>query len=164
RYGASLRKQVKKMDITQHARYTCTFCGKDSVKWTHVGIWHCKACKKTIARGAWNMSITGAATVQRFVSYLRIAVLRPACHTILQHHPASMRPCSSVEKHDSCRKSLLLLIFIFILILISQDEIQSMQCHISHPFSEGMWCPWLFLYVPSADPVGSEHAKYPRCP
>ena len=28
RYGASLRKQVKKMEVTQHARYTCTFCGK----------------------------------------------------------------------------------------------------------------------------------------
>ncbi|KAG2354952.1 ribosomal L37ae protein family-domain-containing protein [Suillus spraguei] len=55
RYGASLRKQVKKMEITQHARYTCTFCGKvsersnDSVKRTAVGIWHCHSCKKTIA-------------------------------------------------------------------------------------------------------------------
>ena len=28
RYGASLRKTVKKMEITQHAKYTCTFCGK----------------------------------------------------------------------------------------------------------------------------------------
>lgn len=28
RYGASLRKQIKKMEVTQHARYTCTFCGK----------------------------------------------------------------------------------------------------------------------------------------
>lgn len=28
RYGASLRKMVKKMEITQHAKYTCTFCGK----------------------------------------------------------------------------------------------------------------------------------------
>ncbi len=28
RYGASLRKQVKKMEITQHSKYTCTFCGK----------------------------------------------------------------------------------------------------------------------------------------
>lgn len=26
-YGASLRKQVKKMEITQHAKYVCTFCG-----------------------------------------------------------------------------------------------------------------------------------------
>jgi hypothetical protein len=30
RYGASLRKQIKKMEVTQHARYTCTFCGKVS--------------------------------------------------------------------------------------------------------------------------------------
>ncbi|KAG8913149.1 60S ribosomal protein L43 [Tulasnella sp. 417] len=71
RYGASLRKQVKKMEITQHARYTCTFCGKDSVKRTHVGIWHCKACKKTIAGGAWNMSTTAAATVRSTIRRLR---------------------------------------------------------------------------------------------
>merc|ERR1712080_78312 len=32
RYGATLRKSIKKMEITQHATYTCTFCGKDSVK------------------------------------------------------------------------------------------------------------------------------------
>lgn len=32
RYGASLRKQIKKMEVTQHAKYTCAFCGKDSVK------------------------------------------------------------------------------------------------------------------------------------
>lgn len=28
RYGASLRKTVKKMEVTQHAKYTCVFCGK----------------------------------------------------------------------------------------------------------------------------------------
>ncbi len=28
RYGASLRKQVKKIEISQHAKYTCMFCGK----------------------------------------------------------------------------------------------------------------------------------------
>ena len=28
RYGASLRKQIKVTEITQHARYTCQFCGK----------------------------------------------------------------------------------------------------------------------------------------
>merc|ERR1712203_555346 len=26
RYGASLRKTVKKMEITQHSKYVCTFC------------------------------------------------------------------------------------------------------------------------------------------
>ena len=30
RYGASLRKQVKKMEVSQHAKYFCEFCGKVS--------------------------------------------------------------------------------------------------------------------------------------
>ena len=56
RYGASLRKTVKKMEITQHSTYTCTFCGKDAVKRTAVGIWKCKGCKKTMAGGAYTVS------------------------------------------------------------------------------------------------------------
>ena len=28
RYGASLRKQIKKMEVSQHSRYFCEFCGK----------------------------------------------------------------------------------------------------------------------------------------
>ena len=28
RYGATLRKVVKKYEISQHAKYQCTFCGK----------------------------------------------------------------------------------------------------------------------------------------
>ena len=32
RYGASLRKMVKKMEITQHSKYTCVFCGKVSLE------------------------------------------------------------------------------------------------------------------------------------
>ncbi|KAF9789533.1 putative RPL43B-60S large subunit ribosomal protein [Thelephora terrestris] len=77
RYGASLRKQVKKMEITQHARYTCTFCGKarrlppDSVKRKAVSIWSCRACKKTIAGGAWTVSTTAAATVRSTIRRLR---------------------------------------------------------------------------------------------
>ena len=34
RYGASLRKTIKKMEITQHSKYMCSFCGKVSLKWT----------------------------------------------------------------------------------------------------------------------------------
>merc|ERR1712179_579669 len=41
RYGASLRKTVKKMEITQHAKYLCTLCGKDAMKRKAVGIWKC---------------------------------------------------------------------------------------------------------------------------
>ncbi|KAJ2690171.1 60S ribosomal protein L43 [Coemansia spiralis] len=64
RYGASLRKLVKKMEITQHASYICTFCGKESVKRTSVGIWNCRGCRKTIAGGAYVVS-TPAASIAR---------------------------------------------------------------------------------------------------
>ncbi|EIW79309.1 60S ribosomal protein L43 [Coniophora puteana RWD-64-598 SS2] len=86
RYGASLRKQVKKMEITQHARYTCTFCGKDSVKREAVGIWKCKSCKKVIAGGAWTVSTTAAATVRRSVQF-------PASRSSLAHIT-----CSTVRR------------------------------------------------------------------
>ena len=44
------------MEISQHAKYTCTFCGKNTVKRHSVGIWSCKACKKTTAGGAYTVS------------------------------------------------------------------------------------------------------------
>lgn len=28
RYGASLRKDIKKFEVWQHSTYTCAFCGK----------------------------------------------------------------------------------------------------------------------------------------
>lgn len=28
RYGASLRKIIKKIEVSQHSKYTCVFCGK----------------------------------------------------------------------------------------------------------------------------------------
>lgn len=43
------------MEITQHAKYTCYFCGKDTVKRQAVGVWKCSACLKVLAGGAWVM-------------------------------------------------------------------------------------------------------------
>ncbi|XP_074659192.1 large ribosomal subunit protein eL43 [Tubulanus polymorphus] len=71
RYGASLRKTIKRMEVTQHGKYTCSFCGKDAMKRQAVGIWHCKGCKKTIAGGAWVQSTNAAATVRSAVRRLR---------------------------------------------------------------------------------------------
>ncbi|CAD6889890.1 unnamed protein product [Tilletia controversa] len=71
RYGSSLRRSMKKIEISQHSKYTCTFCGKDSVKRKAVGIWECKSCKKTIAGGAWTLSTTAAATVRSTIRRLR---------------------------------------------------------------------------------------------
>ncbi|KAL6071818.1 60S ribosomal protein L43 [Balamuthia mandrillaris] len=71
RYGASLRKQIKKIEITQHAKYTCQFCGKDTVKRQAVGIWHCGGCGKTTAGGAWVPNTAAASTVRSTVRRLR---------------------------------------------------------------------------------------------
>uniref|UniRef100_A0A023FD36 Putative 60s ribosomal protein l37 n=1 Tax=Triatoma infestans TaxID=30076 RepID=A0A023FD36_TRIIF len=71
RYGASLRKMVKKMEITQHGKYPCSFCGKTAMKRTCVGIWSCRRCKRTVAGGAWVVSTTAATSVRSAVRRLR---------------------------------------------------------------------------------------------
>ena len=49
------------MEITQHAKYTCTFCGKHTVKRHSTGIWNCKSCKKCVAGGAYTVSYVDTA-------------------------------------------------------------------------------------------------------
>ncbi|XP_014391696.1 PREDICTED: putative 60S ribosomal protein L37a [Myotis brandtii] len=64
RYGASLGKMAKKTEISQHAKYTCSFCGKTRMKRRAVGTWRCGSCMKTVAGGAWTYSTTSAVTVK----------------------------------------------------------------------------------------------------
>ncbi|CAH2449877.1 60S ribosomal protein L43-B [Komagataella phaffii CBS 7435] len=71
RYGSSLRKQCKKLETQQHAKYDCAFCGKKTVKRQATGIWSCKACKKTVAGGAYTVSTAAAATVRSTIRRLR---------------------------------------------------------------------------------------------
>merc|ERR1712010_225628 len=73
RYGASLRKTVKKMEISQHSKYTCTFCGKDKMKRQCVGIWKCgdKNCRVQVAGGAYTYTTTAAASIRSAVRRLR---------------------------------------------------------------------------------------------
>lgn len=44
RYGASLRKQIKKMEVSQHAKYFCEFCGKVPDFFNHL-YFSTKLCK-----------------------------------------------------------------------------------------------------------------------
>jgi len=53
RYGASLRKVVKKIEVSQHAKYDCPFCGKTAIKREAAGIWKCRSCSHTFAGGAY---------------------------------------------------------------------------------------------------------------
>mmetsp|Transcript_17006 Transcript_17006/g.39964 ORF Transcript_17006/g.39964 Transcript_17006/m.39964 type:complete len:96 (-) Transcript_17006:31-318(-) len=71
RYGASLRKVIKKMEVTQHSKYHCVFCGKDNVKRHSTGIWKCKSCKKVLAGGAYTLNTAAAATVRTATARLR---------------------------------------------------------------------------------------------
>ncbi|XP_016285371.2 60S ribosomal protein L37a-like [Monodelphis domestica] len=70
-YGASLRKMVKKIEISQHAKYTCSFCGKTKMERRAVGIWHCGSCMKTVAGGAWTYNTTFAVTVKSAIRRLK---------------------------------------------------------------------------------------------
>ena len=71
RYGASLRKVIKKVEIAQHSKYVCPFCCKEAVKRTNCGIWECRACKKQIAGGAYTLSTISGATVRGTIRRLR---------------------------------------------------------------------------------------------
>ncbi|KAJ8547402.1 hypothetical protein K7X08_010988 [Anisodus acutangulus] len=73
RYGASLRKQIKKMEVSQHSKYFCEFCGKYAVKRKAVGIWGCKDCGKVKAGGAYTLNTASAVTVA--VTLSRAAIL-----------------------------------------------------------------------------------------
>jgi large subunit ribosomal protein L37Ae len=65
RYGGALRKIAKKYEVSQHATYSCPFCGKHSIKRSAVGIWKCKACLKTIVGGAWSLTTNNAQTAKQ---------------------------------------------------------------------------------------------------
>lgn len=71
RYGQKLRKQVKAIEILQRTKYTCPFCGKSSVRRSAVGIWKCKACRRSIAGGAWEFSTTAAQTARTTINRLK---------------------------------------------------------------------------------------------
>jgi len=47
------------------------FCGKDTVKRTCVGIWNCRACRKTVAGGAYTLSTPSAIQTRSNINRLR---------------------------------------------------------------------------------------------
>ncbi|RZC86542.1 hypothetical protein C5167_029894 [Papaver somniferum] len=80
RYGASLRKQIKKMEISQHSKYFCesverfvvlSFLHQYAVKRKAVGIWGCKDCGKVKAGGAYTLNTASAVTVRSTIRRLR---------------------------------------------------------------------------------------------
>ncbi len=60
RYGATLRKRMKKIEETRHAVYKCPKCFSPKVRRQAVGIWYCKKCEYKFAGGAY-MPLTARA-------------------------------------------------------------------------------------------------------
>ena len=71
RYGASLRKVVKKFEITQRSKYVSPFSGKESVKRVATGIWKCKSTNRKIAGGAYQLATAAAITAKTNINRLR---------------------------------------------------------------------------------------------
>ena len=71
RYGASLRKVVKKIEVAQHSKYMCPFCGRNTVKREAVGIWKCSKCAITVAGGAYVYCTPTAAATRSTIRRLR---------------------------------------------------------------------------------------------
>ncbi|XP_017733805.1 60S ribosomal protein L37a-like [Rhinopithecus roxellana] len=63
-YGTSLQKIVKKILIYQHAKDTCSFCGKIKINRQAVGTWHCGSCMEMVAGGAWTCNTTSTVMVK----------------------------------------------------------------------------------------------------
>ncbi len=75
RYGAKLRKQAKAIEILQRTKYTCPFCGKNSIRRHAVGIWRCRACRRTCAGGAWEFATSAALTAKTTINRLKKEVV-----------------------------------------------------------------------------------------
>jgi len=73
RYGASLRKTIKKIEISQRKKYVCAFCGKTAVKRTVVGVWECMKCRKATTGGAYTPTTPTALTARAAIKRLREA-------------------------------------------------------------------------------------------
>lgn len=74
RYGSSLRKIVKKMEVSQHKKYQSPFCGATSLKRTAVGVWTCARTNKKMAGGAWEPHTQNFQVVSMGIRRLREAV------------------------------------------------------------------------------------------
>ncbi|KAM9601508.1 large ribosomal subunit protein eL43-like [Trichechus inunguis] len=71
KYGTHYGKMVKKIELSQHTKYTYSFFSKTTMKRQAVRVWHCGSCMKTVAGGACTFDTTSAVTVKFAVTRLK---------------------------------------------------------------------------------------------
>ncbi|XP_028370673.1 60S ribosomal protein L37a-like [Phyllostomus discolor] len=62
---------AKKIGISQHTKYTCSFCCEAEMKRRAVGIWPCGSCMTRVAGAAWTYHPTSALTVKSALRRLK---------------------------------------------------------------------------------------------
>ena len=53
RYGSTLRKRVREIELKSKSKFRCPICRTKAVKRISSGIWYCKKCDSTLTGGAW---------------------------------------------------------------------------------------------------------------
>ncbi|MHA1311142.1 MAG: 50S ribosomal protein L37Ae [Candidatus Helarchaeota archaeon] len=53
RYGATLRKRVKTIELKSRSKFRCPICRVKAVKRKSSGIWECQKCGHVMTGGAW---------------------------------------------------------------------------------------------------------------
>lgn len=59
RYGATIRKRVKKIDDTLKSKHQCPSCSSIKVKRVSIGIWQCNFCGFRFTGGSWTPETPG---------------------------------------------------------------------------------------------------------
>lgn len=55
RYGATIRKRVKKIEDQLHSNPKCPKCFTPAIKRKSIGIWYCKKCSCEFTGGSYQM-------------------------------------------------------------------------------------------------------------
>lgn len=67
RYGVSVRRRIREVEVRQKARHECPGCGAPRVHRVSTGIWECRKCGYKFAGGAYVPQTPGYKASQRAI-------------------------------------------------------------------------------------------------
>jgi len=65
RYGATIRKRVRKIETVSKSKHKCPSCDSLKVRRVSIGIWKCSFCDFRFTGGSWAPETPGGKIAQR---------------------------------------------------------------------------------------------------
>ncbi|MFW9856873.1 MAG: 50S ribosomal protein L37Ae [Candidatus Thorarchaeota archaeon] len=65
RYGATIRKRVRKIELELKKKHVCPSCDSAKVRRSAIGIWECAFCGHRFTGGSWTPQTPGGKIAQR---------------------------------------------------------------------------------------------------